>query len=296
MIQEKISLPATVPEKTPLTPARIETIVAGIIGIVLVVAISWGWWQRRGSPINPEHGLGYALGIIGGCMMLALLIYPMRKRIKSLANFGSVGFWFRFHMILGLGGPLAILFHARFSWGALNSAVALITMLVVAGSGLVGRFLYSRVHRGYSGRKLEVRGLLSEMHDSLDRLADLGPAGNKVRGFLVPFEQAAVAAGASFWTSATAVVVLGYKSRLAHFQVKRALGKLPPSQGISHARVLRLAGEMRLISQDYFRAVRRASAFAFYDRLLRMWHLLHLPLFVLLVASAVLHIVAVHMY
>ena len=44
------------------------------------------------------------------------------------------------------------------------------------------------------------------------------------------------------------------------------------------------------------KACARAAEFAFYDRLLRLWHLLHLPLFVVLVAAAILHIVAVHMY
>lgn len=52
----------------------------------------------------------------------------------------------------------------------------------------------------------------------------------------------------------------------------------------------------RELMADYFEAVRRAAEFAFYNRLLRLWHLFHLPLFFVLVAAAVLHVVAVHMY
>ena len=36
----------------------------------------------------------------------------------------------------------------------------------------------------------------------------------------------------------------------------------------------------------YFTAVRRAGEFAFYDRMLRLWHILHLPLFFILIATA----------
>jgi hypothetical protein len=46
----------------------------------------------------------------------------------------------------------------------------------------------------------------------------------------------------------------------------------------------------------FFAAVRRAGEYAFYDRMLRLWHILHLPLFFILIATAILHIVAVHMY
>jgi hypothetical protein len=53
---------------------------------------------------------------------------------------------------------------------------------------------------------------------------------------------------------------------------------------------------VRELMDDFFKSVRRAAEFAFYDRLLRLWHLMHLPLFFLLVAAALLHIVAVHMY
>ena len=58
----------------------------------------------------------------------------------------------------------------------------------------------------------------------------------------------------------------------------------------------RRSANVRALLDDYFEAVRRAAEFAFYDRLLRLWHLLHLPLFIVLVAATILHIVAVHMY
>jgi hypothetical protein len=253
----------------------------------VVLAIIYGWLHRHDKWIDPEQGIGYYLGILGGTLMLILLAYPLRKRAKPATRaVGSVGFWFRFHMLLGLLGPLAILYHSRFSWGALNSAFALGAMIIVASSGLVGRFFYSRVHRGYSGRKLELRSLKRDMDDMITKMEQRGIGHEHILAEIQPFEDRAVKAGGAFWSSAVAVVGLGLETRRAHRRLLRAVP----------AGADRRTQQLRGLVDDYFEAVRRAAEFAFYDRLLRLWHLLHLPLFVLLVAAAVLHIVAVHMY
>ncbi len=273
--------------KIRLSASGLEKGVSTLVLAGVVFAIVFGWQHRHDDWINPEHGFGYALGVVGGSMMLLLLAYPMRKRARpGTRTPGSVGFWFRFHMLLGLCGPLAILFHSRFSWGALNSAVALGSMIVVAASGLVGRFFYSRVHRGYSDRKLELRSLRNEMDELLDDLQDHGFPREAILKRLQPFEAHAMKAGTNFWSSAAAVAGLSVKTRFTHIALYRSL----------HLAGNRRADEVRQLLTDYFDAVRRAAEFAFYDRLLRLWHLLHLPLFFMLVGAAVLHVVAVHMY
>ena len=50
-------------------------VVAGVLAAIVA-----GWLDRGDDGLDPEHGLGYALGIIGGTMMLILLAYPVRKR------------------------------------------------------------------------------------------------------------------------------------------------------------------------------------------------------------------------
>jgi len=269
-----------------LAAHRIEQVVSLVVGLSVAAALVWGWNHRAALPFDPENGLGYALGIVGSTMMLVLLGYPLRKRTRPTAHVpGSVGFWFRLHMLLGLFGPLAILFHSRFSWGALNSAVALGTMIVVASSGLMGRYFYARVYRGYSNRKLELHALKQEMQGLLDHFRDEGFPRDDFLHRLQPFEDRAIQAGSAFWTSAGTVVGLSVETRLECRRLSRTLARTGHG-GSDAARVLR----------EYFHAVRRAAEFAFFDRLLRLWHLLHLPLFILLVAAAVLHIVAVHMY
>lgn len=118
----------------------------GIVPLAVLVAgaLGWGWWHRDASPIDPHVGLGYALGITGGTMMLTTLGFAAAKRFGRRGEDHATRGWYRVHVVLGLLGPLAILYHARFHWGALNSSFALATMLVVTLSGLVGRFAATR--------------------------------------------------------------------------------------------------------------------------------------------------------
>lgn len=269
-----------------LKPAKAESVMSGVVFLFVSLVIFVGWLIRRDGLIEPDSGLGYALGIVGGSMMILLLGYPLRKRIKPRSKgLGSVGFWFRFHMLLGLMGPTAILYHSRFNLGSLNSSVALIAMLVVASSGLLGRFLYSRVHRGYSGRKVELRELRQDMDATLLEFGSHSALSDEQRRGLEDIEARALSSGTAFWSSASAVIVLGVRTRVEERKLRSGLS-------LSSDQALRL----RAALHDFFDAARRAAEFAFYERLLRLWHLLHFPLFVLMVAAVILHIVAVHMY
>ncbi|WP_156787408.1 hypothetical protein [Erythrobacter sp. SD-21] len=269
-----------------LRPGQLERVLSVLVLAGVLAALIYGFINRDDPRLDPEDGIGYWLGIIGSSMMLILLIYPLRKRNPKLRSLGSVGFWFRFHMLLGLLGPVTILYHSRFGWGSLNSATALGAMIIVASSGLIGRFLYSRVHRGYSTRTIAIRDLKREMDALLDDLEHEHIGDSYIMDTLHDLEDRAIASGKSFWAGARSFVSLRLRSLIIGREVRRQL----QDPDAEHRQAL-LQG-----LEDFFRATRRASSFAFYSRLLRFWHYLHLPLFILLVAAVTLHIVAVHQY
>ena len=64
--------------------------------------------------------------------MVLLLIYPLRKRVRAFAFLGSARIWFQIHMILGVAGPVLILYHCTYRMGATNSNVALWSMIIVS--------------------------------------------------------------------------------------------------------------------------------------------------------------------
>ena len=131
----------------------INTNMSRIFYLCIFVLIYTGWKNKHLSNLTPESGAGYWLGIIGGSLMLILLLYPLRKKVRFLNLFGKVKYWFKLHMLFGVLGPVAILFHANFSLGSTNSNVAFFSMAIVASSGLIGRYLYTKIHHGLYGRK-----------------------------------------------------------------------------------------------------------------------------------------------
>ena len=89
-----------------LTPVR-------VFGFAVVASLVWGYSAHLERYITPTRGFGYALGIVGGSLMLVLLLYPARKRAQWLHFIGGVPMWSRIHMTLGIVGSMLILFHSN---------------------------------------------------------------------------------------------------------------------------------------------------------------------------------------
>ncbi len=78
-------------------------------------------------------------------------------------------------------GPVLILFHANFSLGATNSNVALFSMLLVAGSGVVGRYIYTRLHARLEGHE-DTLEQLKAIGERLRSQNDLGGVPSRLAG------------------------------------------------------------------------------------------------------------------
>ena len=270
----------------------------GFIALLVVLYVGWNFPTER--YITPKRGFGYALGIIGGSLMLLLLVYSARKHFRWLRFLGPTPAWFRFHMVLGIAGPLCILFHSNFSTGAANSNVALFSMLTVAGSGFIGRYLYAHIHYGLYGRKLELGDLqasasgLRELSGSVSFLPDLvtrlevaeqrllkcGPQ-LSLLGFLKPL----------------VVRVAAVKARWQlHRYTRRGLRASARKSTVIATESKRLRRTANAYIDRRLAATRRVAEFQGYERLFSLWHALHIPLIFMLIIAAVVHVIAVNVY
>jgi hypothetical protein len=250
--------------------------------------------------ITPTRGLGYALGIAGGSMMLLLFLYSARKHFRWLAFLGPTARWFRFHMVLGVLGPLCILYHADFSLGATNSNVALFSMLTVAGSGLIGRYIYAHIHRGLYGQRLTV----SELRERAEGLRALsGTVGflPELVGRLEAIEKRLLALGphlpllAALKPPTVAAVERAARWRVHHYILKQLRLAARTSPVIAAERK-RLARSACTYADRRISATARLAGFQAYERLFSLWHALHLPLIFLLVAAGIVHVIAVSIF
>ena len=133
---------------------------------VVIASLGYAYWVRREGLLTPAAGIGYYLGIAGSLMMLSLLLYPLRKTWKVLQNAGSVHLWFNVHAAFGILGPALVIAHSNFELNSTNATVAMAIMLLVVASGVIGRYIYSLIHVGMSGKRAQ----LSELLDDADAL------------------------------------------------------------------------------------------------------------------------------
>lgn len=260
-----------------------------------LLAIVAGFVMPTEQYLTPQDGFGYWLGIIGGSLMLALLVYPLRKRVPALAVIGSVRFWFRTHMVLGVLGPLAILYHANFGLGATNSNVALACMLLVAGSGLVGRYLYARIHHGLYGQKATLRELAADA----ESLRNHSGALKVLPGLMDEVERAEreISRPASL---VVRPVLAALRERRESRRIRRLVQDAVAMAATRSSALQQERERFTRTATEYvaarLKAARRVAEFEASERLFAIWHVLHLPLFVVLVIVGVVHVIAVNVY
>jgi len=284
------------PGKTPQRPRNDNR---GLV-TALALAIGLTFALSRTGYYTPGDDVGYYLGLVGGVMMLILLVYPMRKHFRFMRNWGANKYWFAVHMFLGIAGPLLVLAHSTFHVGSTNALVALTSMLLVAGSGVVGRFIYVRIHHGLYGERTTLKelqaqtGLSSdEVHSNLSFLPGIE---KRIRDF----EGTAMPEFKSLARDALRFVTLGAHRQLVYvrctLELRTALLERGRERRWDEAKYRRRFKAMRVLVRDYLAAVQRVSQFSVYEKFFSLWHVLHVPLVYLLALSAIAHVVAVHMY
>ena len=268
--------------------------------LLVAAALFAGWRMRDEEYLTAESGLGYALGILGTVLMLLLLLYPLRKRVRAMRNWGAIKHWFRAHMILGVLGPALILFHSNFRIGSLNSTVAVFSMLLVATSGFVGRYLYSKIHYGLYGRQMTLTELKEAIEHDMNDAAPLLGYAPELQRRLLAFDAAMLAPCPSLVQSFWRFLTTGLRTRWTRFRLlrglERALRVAAQPEGWSAAERRRRRRQARRHISQHMIAARRIARFSLYERLFALWHVLHTPLFVMLLITVAVHIIAVHLY
>lgn len=267
---------------------------------VVIAALVIGWSLREEYLWTAEYGIGYALGITGASLMIALLIYPLRKHYSRTPWLVfSTKTWFKIHMMMGVLGPLSILYHCNFSLGSTNSNITLAAMGLMVTSGLIGRFIYSKIHYSLFGRKMEIKELQADhakMHAALDSTSLPDSA---ILDELYAFENK-VNARKGIKGNLVNMLVLGMTSSWLLFKLTKKLKQqMQSKKHLKEATALERKAYFRTTTrylQSYVGTLKKIAGLGFYERLFSLWHMLHLPIFFMLVLTAIAHVYAVHWY
>jgi len=159
-----------------------------LLSVIVLVTFAFIWYkgfsyystsieERFFDPghlaLKPSGSWGHGFGIVGSLfMLLGVLLYFVRKRVRSFSRLGALKYWLEFHIFLCTLGPILVLYHTAFKFGGLV-AISFWSMVAVFVSGIIGRFIYIQIPRTIEGRELsltevrEMTGNLSEA--SLER-------------------------------------------------------------------------------------------------------------------------------
>lgn len=258
------------------------------------------WLVSRYGSYKPGSLVGYSLGLAGGLGLLFILLYALRKRSRLLNALGPVKWWFAMHMTCGVLAPFLILLHSKFHIGSVNAGVALVSMLLVATSGFVGRFIYVRIHHGLYGKRMSLAELQAQLGFNAGELHSKLSFAPRVEQWLREFDAMAVERPKNVAHGLWRFLTLGSRARWVRRRCTREFARAFRM----HARTLKwnaaqqqrfLAGGRTLIT-SFLASAQRVAQFSRYERLFSLWHVLHVPLIWMMVFSAIAHVIAVHAY
>lgn len=232
---------------------------------------------------NASDLFGHGIGIIGFILMLMTeTLYTLRKRSRS-TRWGRMSKWLQFHIFTGLVGPYMVLLHSSWKFNGLAGMVLLLTVIIVA-SGFLGRYIYTSVPRNVDGIEIEANVLEQEIHkvdNELQNWLASRPEGyKKLANRLSP-------ATANHGTR----LVFGrafeeWNARMKWWQESSRLDRSARKQAKQLNELLKHERKLR----------RQLASAVLTRRLLGFWHVIHIPVGMVLFAAAFIHIIAAIYY
>lgn len=264
------------PAVTAVKPYELELSLAAILVLSGVYIAYELLAEPRGG-----HPFGHTLGIIGAVMMLMTeTLYSLRKRTTLLNWAGPVRYWLSFHIFTGIVGPFLVLMHTGLQFRGLAGISFLLTVIVVA-SGFLGRYLYTALPRtisGVSASRREMEAEITAIQTKLERWEAQRP---------LQEQQITQALSQPPRQRADFLNVFGrawyhwrYQRRL-----KKELRRLDKMEAAQKRQLTSLLTRKRELE-------RQTLILESARRLLRVWHILHIPVGMALFFSMFIHILA----
>ncbi len=272
-----------------------------LFAISVLLILYAGWKTHLENYITAESGLGYWLGIVGTVMMFSTLFYSLRKRLKSMRNWGAIRTWFTVHMVLGIIGPVIIVFHSNYSLGSSkNEQVAMISMIIVVISGIVGRYLHDKILYGLYKTEATLE------HSPIDSLFPKSLA-SQLQKTEPEFMKKILNYKQNCQIDASGLIQCFFNMLTTHFQIalikpkaKKILlqssKELATHNNWTEEQFKENSKTASMALLDYLDKIQKITVLTFYERLLSVWYFLHVPLFYMMMFSVIFHIIAVHMY
>ena len=227
--------------------------------------------------------MGHGLGIIGSVLMIfGVLIYMIRKRVRTFVHLGILKHWLELHIFLCTVGPILILFHTAFKFGGIVS-VSFWSMVAVFLSGVIGRFIYVRIPRTIEGNEMNIQQI-NVMNDNLTiKLATDYNLLNTTLEKITNFSKIEQQGKASFGNLLLSIIPNYFENKK---KIKLIINELKQNNISKYQRkeIIKTTKEKISISNKihYLRMM---------QSLFKYWHVAHLPFALIMLIIMFIHII-----
>jgi hypothetical protein len=277
----------------------VATAVAALFIILLVVLNFFGlqyYLAPRADQVrDPLHAwlkpsglIGQGAGVLALAIFLFLWLYPLRKKFRWLAFTGSIAKWLDVHSLAALGLPLLVAMHAAWRFGGVIG-LGFWSMMVVWASGIVGRYLYSRVPRSQVGVELTIEEIAAQRQALLEEIAQRS-------GLEVAAIEAALDAdptptdGLGLWQTFRRMVSDDLRRRRAATKLRHEIRLRRPLQRRGDMAALR---EVVRLANREMALMQQSRMLGATHNILRFWHVAHRPLAITALAAVIIHVAVV---
>ncbi len=249
--------------------------------------------QLELQDIQFGSGVRFWLGVGGTTMLGLLLLYPVRKVLANRRGVGSVGGWFHLHILLGIAGPVLILYHSNFGHGSLNANVALWTMLLVAVSGIIGYFVYARVSANFYNSRQQAQTHRNAVLAVIPDTVQFQARKDLLIAKFEAFETELLTPRQGLMASVRARLRLERHRREIASDVSGLVVDAARSRGDTAPVFQQFRSVVGQHLRAYFGIARAAASQSVSEQLWSRWRLLHMPVFLIMIVAVILHVIAV---
>jgi len=264
------------------------------LGAVILISVSG--WSYFSLPLleRPRHemytlwkpggDIGHAYGVIGSLLLVSLLGYVFRKRVRFMQEWGNIRQWLDIHIWMGITGPLLILFHTTFKFGGIV-AVSFWSMMAVAISGVLGRYLYMQIPRTINGNEVSRRELEDDYRRfwiEFESMAEINDdISSRVKAFV---DISAETAESKSWTSLPKLVINDLLKPLEILKLRSDLKNLTSLPTNKINKIIKMAVSIERLNHrlEFLNAA---------QVMLHHWHIIHRPFAAVMYLIMCIHIV-----
>lgn len=255
---------------------------------ILSLLHSYGY--MKGYPViyQPGKGIWRLMAWTGSGMMVVMMLYSVRKRVTLFHSIGSLRHWLSAHMFLGIMGPILVTFHTTFKFGGLI-ATSYWCMVLTMIFGILGRYIYVQIPRTLAGTELEASDI-DKLIESIDAKLGKFSTGVNVAGVRNllespdvqledqnPLKALIVMFRADFMNSFKIINLNSLLKRNYH---------LPRKTRIDIVELIKKRAAL----------IRKKSYLSASHKLLHYWHVIHVPLAIVMFFIMFIHIVVYYLF